>query len=98
VEGVVLQAGSGGRYGEEDLARVADAESFVISHEPVHEQHVSALEEIELAAQVERGAPGRGDLQPKLQDPYLSRPRERFPGGLLQPRNPSPELATLVQR
>lgn len=48
VEGVVLQAGPGGRYSDADLARVADAEAFVISQEPVHEQILAAAPKLRI--------------------------------------------------
>ena len=70
VEGVRVQVGDDGLYTPEDLARVADADAFVISMEPVNEQILAATrklkivqrlgvgyETLDLAACAKRGIP-----------------------------------------
>jgi phosphoglycerate dehydrogenase-like enzyme len=42
VDGVVMYVGDDGRYTDENLARVADADAFVVSAEPVNEQIIAA--------------------------------------------------------
>ncbi|HEX9843329.1 MAG TPA: NAD(P)-dependent oxidoreductase [bacterium] len=49
IEHVVVQAGAGGVYGQEDLERVADADAFVISMEPVNEQILAACPQVKIA-------------------------------------------------
>lgn len=66
----IMEAGPGGVYSDEDLARAADADAFVISMEPVNEQILAAcpkvkivqrlgvgFETLDLKAAAKRGVP-----------------------------------------
>lgn len=48
VEGVMLEAGPGGVYSPEALAKVADVDAFVISMEPVNEQILAAAKKLKI--------------------------------------------------
>ncbi len=48
IEPVVVQAGPGGVYSKEDLARCADADALVISMEPVNEQMLAACKRLKI--------------------------------------------------
>jgi phosphoglycerate dehydrogenase-like enzyme len=49
IEHVIIHAGPGGVYSAEDLAKVADADAFVISMEPVNEQILAACPKVKIA-------------------------------------------------
>jgi len=49
IEYVIVEAGPGGVYRDEDLAKVADADAFVISMEPVTEQLLAAAPRVRIA-------------------------------------------------
>ena len=48
VDGVRIQVGDDGLYSDEDLAKVADADAFVISMEPVNEQILAAAPNVKI--------------------------------------------------
>ena len=48
IEHVILQAGEGGVYSEEDLAKMADADALVVSMEPVTEQVLAACPKVKI--------------------------------------------------
>lgn len=48
VEGVRIQVGDDGLYSDEDLAKIADADAFVIGMEPVNEQILAAAPKVKI--------------------------------------------------
>jgi phosphoglycerate dehydrogenase-like enzyme len=48
VEGVRIQVGDNGLYSDEDLAKIADADAFVIGMEPVNEQILAAAPRVKI--------------------------------------------------
>ena len=48
VEGVRIEVGDNGLYSEEDLAKISDADAFIIGMEPVNEQIIAAANNLKI--------------------------------------------------